>query len=98
MLSDQFDMSFKVVKFGGINKQSEYVYRKEFGGGCVLKSIDSLLDYMEFAENKVRSYFNGKASRRDEFLFNKRAFREAYINAVLHNNWEGKTGPAVFLF
>lgn len=98
MFSDQFNMSFKVVKFGGINKQSEYIYRKEFGNCCVLKAIDNVLDYMETTENIVRSYFDGKASRRDEFLFNKRAFREAYINSVLHNDWSNKTGPSVFLF
>ena len=98
MFSDQFNMSFKVAKFGGINKRSEYVFRKEFGNCCVLKAIDNVLDYMENTENIVRSYFDGKSSRRDEFLFDKRAFREAYINSVLHNDWSSKTGPSVFMF
>lgn len=31
-------------------------------------------------------------------LFNKKAFREAYINAVLHNDWSTRSGPSVFLF
>ncbi|MBE6133400.1 MAG: hypothetical protein E7178_01895 [Erysipelotrichaceae bacterium] len=99
MFSDQFNMSFKVVKFAGTSKMSEFVFRKEFGNCCVLKAIDDLINYMETVENIVRSYFDGmKSSRRDEFLFNKRAFKEAYVNAVLHNDWSTRTGPSVFLF
>ena len=70
MFSDQFSVSLKITKFAGVNKQSEFVFRKEFGGCCVLKAIDDLLGYMESTENLVRSYFDdGKTSRRDEFLF-----------------------------
>ncbi len=99
MFSDQFDVSFKVSKFSGNNKISEFLSRKEFGGGCVLRTIDKVIDYMNGTINVVRSYFDpGKASRRDEFLFNIDAVREAYINAIIHNDWTTKTGPSIFLF
>lgn len=37
MFSDQFDVSFKVSRFSGNNKISDFLSRKEFGGSCVLK-------------------------------------------------------------
>ncbi len=54
---------------------------------------------MEGTINVVRSYFDpGKASGRDEFLFDIDAVREAYINSIIHNDWTTKTGPSIFLF
>ena len=99
MFSDQFNVSFKISKFSGNNKLPKILYRKEFGGGCILKTIDKVMDYMDGTINVVRSYFDkGKSSRRDEFLFQIDAIREAYINAIIHNDWSTKTGPSIFLF
>ena len=99
LLSDQCDISFKVACWEGENKLSNYLFKKEFGGCCLLKAIDDLNSYMESTHNKVRSYFyDGKLIRKDEYLFDSNVFREAWVNACIHNDYSTHLGPAVYLF
>lgn len=98
LLSDQFDVSIKVAKFSGVNKRSEFLYRKEFGGCCLLKTIDDVLSYIDSSVNVVRSYFDGKPQRRDEFLLDKDSVREAWINACVHNDYSTHLGPSIYLY
>lgn len=98
VLSDQFDLSVKVAKFNGKDKQGEFIYRKEFGYCSLLKAMDDVLSFVESTVNTVRSYFEGKAQRRDEFLIDKDSFREAWINACLHNDYSTHLAPAVFIY
>lgn len=97
-LSDQFDISIKVAKFAGNDKRSEFVYRKEFGGCCLIKTIDDVISYIESSVNVVRSYFDGKPQRRDEFLLDKDSVREAWINACVHNDYSTHLGPSIYLY
>lgn len=98
LLSDQCDISIKVVKFAGPTKKSDFVFRKEFTNGCILISMDSLRTYIE-SINTVKSYFdNGSFKRRDEFLIDNQSFKEAWQNAIQHNDWSTHTGPAVYLY
>lgn len=98
LLSDQCDVSIKVVKFSGSTKKSDFVFRKEFTNKCILISMDSLRTYIE-SINAVRSYFDdGALKRRDEFLIDSQSFKEAWQNAIQHNDWSTHTGPAVYLF
>lgn len=97
-LSDQFDISIKVAKFAGNDKRSEFAYRKEFGGCCLLKTIDDVISYIESSVNVVRSYFDGKPQRRDEFLLDKDCVREAWINACVHNDYSTHLGPSIYLY
>ena len=61
--------------------------------------MDDLSSYMESTHNKVKSYFDkGKLVRRDEYLFDYISFREAWVNACLHNDYSTHLGPAVYLF
>lgn len=98
LLSDQFDVSIKVAKFSGVDKRSEFLYRKEFGGCCLLKTIDDVLSYIDSSVNVVRSYFDGKPQRRDEFLLDKDSVREAWINACVHNDYSTHLGPSIYLY
>ena len=99
LLSDQCDLSFKVACWDGENKLSNYLYKKNFGGCCILKAMDDLSSYVETAHNKVRSYFDkGTLNRRDECLFDFNAFREAWVNACLHNDYSKHIAPSIYLF
>ena len=99
LLSDQCDISIKIACWEGKNKLSKYLYKKEFGRCCILKAMDDLSSYMESTHNKVKSYFDkGKLVRRDEYLFDYISFREAWVNACLHNDYSTHLGPAVYLF
>ena len=98
ILSDQFNLSIKVSKFSGSDKQSDFIYRKEFGECCILKAIDDVIGYIDSNINVVRSYFDGKAKRKDEFLIDKNSFREGWINACLHNDFATHLGPSIFLY
>ena len=99
LLSDQCDISIKIACWEGKNKLSKYLYKKEFGRCCILKALDDLSSYMESTHNKVKSYFDkGKLVRRDEYLFDYISFREAWVNACLHNDYSTHLGPSVYLF
>ena len=99
LLSDQCDISIKIACWEGKNKLSKYLYKKEFGRCCILKALDDLSSYMESTHNKVKSYFyKGKLVRRDEYLFDYISFREAWVNACLHNDYSTHLGPSVYLF
>ena len=99
LLSDQCDISIKIACWEGKNKLSKYLYKKEFGRCCILKAMEDLSSYMESTHNKVKSYFDkGKLVRRDEYLFDYISFREAWVNACLHNDYSTHLGPAVYLY
>ena len=97
LLSDQFNESIKVARFRGNGDSGELVMRKEFGGGCIFKVFRDVLDYMDAVEHKVRTYFDN-GLRRDEYLYDKTAFVEAWKNAVLHNSYHENQFPQIYLF
>ena len=95
LLSDQNASSIKVVKFSGTDKtvMSE---RTEFGGQCLLKSMMNVLDYFKLL-NTTQVNLNA-GLRSETTLFDYESFREAWVNACLHNEWSGKIPPSVFIF
>ena len=85
LLSDQNDISIKVVRFKGKDK-SEFISRKEFGYCCLIKAMSNSLEYVLDILNIVQTEIvNGV--RVDTPYFNNDAFREAWINAVCHHDW-----------
>ena len=52
-----------------------------------------------YAETLNETYFDVSVRpRRAKHLFNIEAFKEAWVNACVHNNWVEKRPPAVFWF
>ena len=96
LLSDQNDISIKVVRFKGKDK-SEFISRKEFGYCCLIKAMSNSLEYVLDILNIVQTEIvNGV--RVDTPYFDKDAFREAWINAICHHDWTQNTPPAVYAF
>ena len=95
ILSDQNNFSIKVVRFSGKDK-SVMSERTDYGGKCLLTSLEQVLQYAA-AINTTKVNLAG-GQRREMQLFDFEAFREAWINACLHNSWAELLPPSVFIF
>lgn len=87
--------SIKVAVFKGKDK-SEFVKRNEYGYTCPIESLEKVINYCDalnetFIDVSVRP-------RREQRLFSSEAFKEAWINACVHNKWAEELAPAVYWF
>lgn len=95
LLSDQDNLALKVVRFAGTDK-SVMSERTEYTNQCVLYSLKQSFDYVtSFISTRVHL---ADGMREEISLFDKESFREAWINACVHNAWSEKLAPAVYLF
>ena len=81
--------------FRGTNK-TDLVKRNEYGYKCMLVAVKQVLDYMEALNETVVDV--GGSLRKERSLFDFSCFREAWLNACLHNRWSRQTPPAVYMF
>lgn len=95
LLSDQCNQSIKVVTFAGRDKAAMST-RDEFGGCCLLKSSEDVLSFVK-ARNETKVDMS-EGIRRETPLFDFESFREAWLNALVHNRWSERVPPSVFLF
>ena len=95
LLSDKNEISLKVVVFEGMDK-SVMSKRTEYGSKCLLISVSEVLQYFE-AINITDVNLEG-ALRKEQSLFDFPSFREAWINACLHNDWKDGIVPSVYMF
>jgi len=95
ILADVNSFSIKVAKFKGRDK-TELIARNEYGYKCLLVAMKQVLDYAE-AINETSVVMTG-GQRIETKLFDMDCFREAWLNACLHNQWIKKTPPAVYFF
>lgn len=96
LLADENDISLKVVRFAGETK-SELVEKSEYGYICLLMAIDKVIARLDVL-NITKSVLDGSATRKDKRLLDARCLREAFLNAVAHNDWKSKVSPAVYVF
>lgn len=95
LLADKNDTSIKVVTFAGTDK-SVMIKRNEYGGKCLITSVNNVLDYMEsINDTKVKV---GSHERQEEKYFDFNCFKEAWLNAVVHNRWVNGAPPAVYIY
>ena len=95
ILSDQSDISIKVVRFAGADKTS-MSQRTEFGNQCLLLALQQAMDYVETLNET--NVVLGKAGRKDTHLFDNEAFEEAWKNACVHNSWMNMIPPAIYIY
>ena len=95
LMSDNNDFSIKTVVFEGHDK-SVMSRKTEYGNKCLLLSVFDVLEYFS-SINTTRVDVTG-AQRREQPLFDYQSFREAWINACLHNDWNTGIAPAVYMF
>ena len=95
ILADANSYSIKVAVFRGTDK-TDLIKRNEYGYKCMLVAVKQVLDYMEALNDTVVDV--GGSLRKESRLFDFSCFREAWLNACLHNRWSRQTPPAVYMF
>ena len=97
LLADKNEVSIKVVRFKGKQKADGIAIRNEYGDKCLLVAMKQAFDYCADVINETHTSFRN-GMRVDTPLFDRTAFREAWFNACLHNNWVDGTPPAIYIY
>ena len=96
LLSDQNDMIIKVMRFAGIDKTTvdeRFVFSKQ----SLLATVQDILDYFRLID--ITRKVDLSTGKRSEIpLFDFESFREAWINACVHNTWTEKMPPSVYMY
>ena len=71
---------------------------REFGNTCLLFSLDKVLEYGEVLNVPQADERGRKVERKEVMLFDVEAFREAVINAFVHNQWTTGNAPMLTVF
>lgn len=95
LLSDQSNVSIKVVRFNGKDKSS-FSERTEYGSKCLFNSVDEVMNAIKAINVTKIEIVDGL--RKEIPLFDFDSFREAWINACMHNHWIDELPPAVYIF
>ena len=98
LLSDDSHIPLRVSIFEGETKASPLFSVREFGNNCLLYSLDALLQYGDVLNIIQADEDNRIVERKDVPLFDNDDFREAVINAVLHNYWVYVYEPMISVF
>ncbi len=98
LLSDDSHMPLRVSIFDGKTKGSNLFSVREFGNNCLLYSLDNVLQYGDVLNIIQADERNRIVERKEVPLFDNKAFREAIINAVLHNYWVSGNEPMISVF
>ena len=93
LLSDDSHMPLRVSIFEGKTKGSNLFSVREFGNDCLLYSLDAVLRYGDVLNLIQTDETDRVVERKEVPLFDNKAFREAVINAVLHNRWVDGNDP-----
>lgn len=98
LLSDDSHIPIRFSVFSGTSKASTMYSVREFGNTCLLMSLDKVLEYGEILNVPQADERNRKVERKEVPLFNAEAFREAIINAFVHNSWVSGNAPMITVF
>ena len=98
LLSDDSHMPVRVSIFSGETKASPLYSVKEFGNTCILLSLDKGLEYADVINIIQADERRRLTTRKDIALFDASAFREAVINAFVHNKWVDENAPMITVY
>ena len=93
LLSDDSHIPIRFSLFNGTTKASTMYSVREFGNTCLLYSLDDVLRYGEVLNIPQADERNRVVERKEVMLFNDSAFREAVVNAFIHNRWVDGNAP-----
>lgn len=99
LLSDENAISARVSLFNGENKSSGLKSVREFGNSCILYALEAIANYgKDVLNTTITDERNRVLERKDKYLFDNDAFREALINAFVHNNWQFLNSPQISVY
>ena len=94
LLSDDSRIPIRFSVFSGATKTALLHTVREFGNTCLLVSIDKVLEYGDVLTVPQADERDRLVERREVPLFDATAWREAVVNAFVHNQWTSGTGPS----
>ena len=98
LLSDNSHMPIRVAIFSGKTKADNMYSVREFGNQCLLYSLDEVLRYGDVLNIIQADETDRVVERKEVPLFENDAFREAVINAFVHNLWVSGNEPMLTVF
>ena len=93
--SDVNSVSIKVAKYSDTDKR-DLIENEEYGFCSLIKATERVLDKLEI-ENITFTKITGAAKGLKLRMVDKIALREAFINAIVHNDYTGEV-PPVYVF
>jgi Predicted transcriptional regulator containing an HTH domain and an uncharacterized domain shared with the mammalian protein Schlafen len=98
LLSDNSHVPIRVSIFSGKSKADNMYSVREFGNQCLLYSLDEVLRYGDVLNIIQADERERIVERKEVPLFENDAFREAVINAFVHNKWISGNEPMITVF
>ncbi len=98
LVSDDSHITIRFAIFNGKDKASTMYSVREFGNTCLLFSLDKVLEYGEVLNVPQADERGRKVERKEVMLFDEEAYREAVINAFVHNQWTTGNAPMLTVF
>ena len=98
LLSDDCHIPIRVSIFRGTTKTAPLFSVKEFGNTCILLALDKVLEYGDVINLIQADEKDRVVERKEVELFDAKAFREAIINAFVHNKWVDGNAPMITVF
>ncbi len=98
VLSDDSQIPIRVSIFQGNDKTAPLYSVREFGNNCILNSLDKILEYGDVLNIMQADEENRVVERKEIPLFNQDVYREAIINAFVHNSWVEGNAPMITVF
>lgn len=98
LLSDNSHVPIRIAIFEGKTKASKLYSVKEFGYKCLLYSLYEVLNYGEILNIPQADEKERIMERNEILLFDFDLYREAVINAFLHNEWTNLNEPMITIY
>lgn len=98
LLSDDSHIPVRFSAFSGTTKASTMYMVREFGNECLLLTVDNILSFGELINIPQADEANRRTTRIEVPLFRQEAYKEAVINALLHNRWVDYNAPMFTLY
>ena len=98
LLSDNSHIKIRVAIFSGMTKADNMYSVREFGNQCLLYTLDEVLRYGDVLNIIQADERERVVERKEVPLFENDAFREAVINAFVHNKWVSGNEPMITVF
>ena len=98
LLSDNSQIPFRAAIFSGKTKADKMYSIREFGYQCILYTLEEVLRYGDVLNIIQADEKDRIVERKEVPLFENDAFREAVINAFVHNKWVTENEPMITVF
>ncbi len=98
LLSDDSHIPIRVAIFSGTTKADKMYSVREFGNQCLLYALDDVLRYGDVLNIVQADETNRVVERKEQLLFDDEIFREALINAFVHNKWVTGNEPMITVY